>query len=144
MHIENVIFLILSKIAYTKFSEGPVAPPCMYCIMQNFEMQIFYKLKVSNALRMIIRHFLFGKQKQPIVIQPKSIHVLIIKSGISASNTNGIKKLNNNKSTPNSTTPKRSGRINGFVANNLSFSHCNTNDKTNPTKTTQVVSRVMR
>ena len=23
MHIENVIFLILSKIAYTKFSEGP-------------------------------------------------------------------------------------------------------------------------
>lgn len=107
-------------------------------------MQIFYKLKVSNALRMIIRHFLFGKQKQPIVIQPKSIHVLIIKSGISASNTNGIKKLNNNKSTPNSTTPKRSGRINGFVANNLSFSHCNTNDKTNPTKTTQVVSRVMR
>ena len=23
MHIDNVIFLILSKIAYTKFSEGP-------------------------------------------------------------------------------------------------------------------------
>ena len=26
MHIENVIFLILSKIAYTKFSEGPNPP----------------------------------------------------------------------------------------------------------------------
>ena len=26
MHIDNVIFLILSKNAYTKFSEGPVSP----------------------------------------------------------------------------------------------------------------------
>ena len=25
MHIENVIFLILSKNAYTKFSEGPIS-----------------------------------------------------------------------------------------------------------------------
>ena len=30
MHIENVIFLILSKNAYTKFSAGPLAPLVMY------------------------------------------------------------------------------------------------------------------
>ena len=48
MHIDNVIFLILSKNAYTKFSEGP-----RYILFYNHD-RIQYKTGVAP---LTLRHF---------------------------------------------------------------------------------------
>ena len=48
MHIDNVIFLILSKIAYTKFSEGPMVTTKLFLVTLFI---VSLALKTSKAIR---------------------------------------------------------------------------------------------
>ena len=65
MHIDNVIFLILSKIAYTKFSEGPsmnfpiLLPPLIFynnCTQRRFNSQM-YRYKQKNTEKNLLQFF---------------------------------------------------------------------------------------